>query len=97
MRALVALALATAATSLACEAVPDITYVEAGSFDGPLPDGNTCPDLVPSYATACCGVIPCFGANCVATCADCQACSPLDLCCPNAQNHAVCKSTLTCP
>ena len=98
MRAFVAVA-GLASACLACDAVPDITYVpdDAGSYDGPLPEGNTCPNLVPSYATACCGVIPCFGPNCVATCTDCQTCSPLDLCCPNAQNHAVCKSTLSCP
>lgn len=90
--------LALAPLCLACEAVPEIIYIpDDAGFDGPLPDGNTCPDLVPAYATACCGVIPCFGPNCAATCTECQTCSPLQLCCPNAQNHAVCRSGLACP
>jgi hypothetical protein len=74
----------------ACQAVPDITYVDGGD--------NTCPSQVPSYATICCGPVPCFGANCVAAQADCeQTCKPTDLCCPNAQNHAVCSPNQQCP
>ncbi len=90
---------ACAALILGCEAVPDITYIpDDASFDGALPDGNTCPNLVPSYATACCNIIPCSGANCVATCLDCQAsCTPDQLCCPSPQNKAVCRTTLLCP
>jgi hypothetical protein len=64
---------------------------------------NTCSMVVPmvpfAYATACCGPVACNGAafnNCAATCADCLKCSTLDLCCPNAQNKAVCRSTLKC-
>jgi hypothetical protein len=75
-----------------CEAVPDITYVA----DDSGVDGNTCPAQVPSYATECCGPIPCFGPGCSATCTDCQKCSALDLCCPTPQHVAVCKSTLVC-
>ena len=72
--------------------------IDDASSDGPAPEAapNTCPDQVPSYATVCCGPIPCNGANCIATCTDCAKCSPLDLCCPNAQNKAVCKPSLRC-
>ncbi len=95
------LTLALAALA-ACEAVPDVVYVgddagDAGGDSATIPDGaNTCPGLVPPYATACCGAIPCSGANCAATCADCARCSLLDLCCPNAQNRAVCRPSLRC-
>jgi hypothetical protein len=77
--------------SLGCEAVPDVTYSDGDAgFDG-------CPNQVPSYATSCCGPIPCFGSNCAAAATDCIAkCSVLDLCCPNAQDQAVCKRTLVC-
>lgn len=88
------LAMVMLACCMGCEAVPMITYTNDSDAAA---DANTCPDLVPSYATSCCGVIPCFGANCPATCADCQSCSPLDLCCPNSQNKAICKSSLRCP
>jgi len=74
----------------ACAAVPDVTYVEAGD--------NTCSaSMVPSYADICCGNIPCKGTNCVAVCNDCQSsCKSTDLCCPNAQGHAVCRPNLQC-
>lgn len=73
----------------ACQGVPDVTYVDAGD--------NTCPQ-VPSYATICCDQVPCQGPNCVAACSDCaQSCKPTDLCCPNAQNHAVCSPNPQCP
>jgi hypothetical protein len=91
--ALVSLLLASPS---ACDAVPDVMFVNAdGGTDG------GCPGEVPAFATVCCGVIPCGGPNCVddagAACTDCQKCSPLDLCCPNAQHVASCKMTLTCP
>jgi hypothetical protein len=74
----------------ACEAVPDVTYIEAGD--------NTCPTAVPtSYADICCGSVPCKGTGCVAACDDCQAsCKSTDLCCPNTQSHAVCNPNLQC-
>ena len=91
MRAL-ALLLALAA----CQAVPDVTYDSGGSaaVDG----GNTCPGQVPPYASVCCGPIPCYGADCVATCQDCVSrCTLSDLCCPNAQFRATCRTNLVCP
>ena len=73
----------------ACAAVPDITYVDGGD--------NTCPTMVPSYADICCNDVPCKGAGCVAACNDCQSsCKSTDLCCPNAQSHAVCRPNLQC-
>jgi hypothetical protein len=84
----------------ACEAVPDVVYTDGGAIvDGQVSDTNTCPSQVPPYATVCCGPIACTGTNCVATCSDCVArCGLLDLCCPNAQNRAVCKTNAqTCP
>ncbi len=86
----------------ACQAVPDVQYDEGGTppgDGGAAADANTCPSLVPSYATVCCGPIACLGANCPATCSDCQArCGLFDLCCPNAQNRAVCRTNATtCP
>jgi hypothetical protein len=70
-----------------CEAVPDVTYSDAG---------DTCPSQVPSFATVCCGAIPCSGANCAAACTACQKCSPIDLCCPNTGGQVVCKPSLAC-
>ena len=76
----------------ACQAVPDVTYVEVDGGD------NTCPSQVPSYATICCGDVPCQGPNCIAASDDCaKTCKPTDLCCPNAQNHAVCSPNTQCP
>lgn len=78
-----------------CDAVPDVTYT---SSDASV-DGNTCPDQVPSYASSCCGPIPCFGSGCAAACTECQKCSALDLCCPTTAGmgqQVVCKSTRLC-
>lgn len=80
-----------------CAAVPDVTYVADDAASDAF-GGNTCPSIVPSWATECCGPIACSGTACTATCADCQSkCSLADLCCPTTQNHAVCKSTQSCP
>ena len=76
----------------ACAPVPDITYIDGGD--------NTCPGFVPSFADMCCGTspsIPCKGTGCVSACNDCETvCKPTDLCCPNAQGHAVCRPNLQC-
>jgi hypothetical protein len=76
--------------SCACAAVPDVTYVDGGD--------NTCPNAAPlSYADICCGSVPCKGTNCVAACNDCaSSCKTTDLCCPNAQGHAVCRPNQQC-
>ncbi len=96
-RATIVIALALSA----CQAVPDVQYDDGGvPGDGAVAtDANTCPSLVPSYATVCCGAIACSGTNCPATCNDCQLhCGVFDLCCPNAQNRAVCRANATsCP
>lgn len=95
MRALVLLLVTS------CAAVPDVTYVadDAAITPDAEPDGaNTCPSLVPPWATSCCGPIACAGAGCTATCSECQSkCSLTDLCCPTPQDHAVCKGTQSCP
>ncbi len=80
----------------ACAAVPDVTY--ATDDAAVVPDGgNTCPTQVPPWATSCCGPVACSGTNCAATCNDCVAtCTLAALCCPNTQNHAVCKTNLQC-
>ena len=82
-----------------CEAVPNVTYATDDASLGVDSDAaNTCPNQVPPFATSCCGPIPCFGADCAATCSDCVSRCTLDeLCCPNAQDHATCRATLTCP
>ena len=74
----------------ACAAVPDITYVDGGD--------NCSSNVVPStYADICCGAVACKGTGCVAACQECEStCTPAELCCPNAQGHAVCKQNLQC-
>ena len=73
----------------ACSTVPDVTYVDGGD--------NTCPSMVPGFADMCCDAVPCKGTGCVAACNDCEAtCKTTDLCCPNAQGHAVCRPNLQC-
>jgi|GEM_PF-4019547 hypothetical protein len=63
----------------------------------PADAGFTCPGLVPTFASVCCGAIACLGANCPATCGDCQAkCAPAQLCCPTSSNKAVCRAGQTC-
>jgi hypothetical protein len=63
------------------------------------PDTSTgCPGKAPSYATTCCGPIACKDGQgkCSLGCGDCQAtCKSGDLCCPDYQNKAVCKSGAT--
>ncbi len=99
-------------TTLACSAVPDIAFGyndgatvddtgdatsdQQAQVDAGEAGSATCPNAVPSYATMCCGPVACSGPNCVATCLDCAKCSALDLCCPNAQNRAVCKPLQHC-
>ncbi len=94
MRFVLILALATCA----CQAVPDVIFDDGGVGDA-IDESNTCPNMVPPYASVCCGPIPCIGSNCEATCNDCMAsCKLSDLCCPNAQNRAVCRTNATtCP
>lgn len=89
-------AIFSALTLCACEAVPDVVYSDGGSIGDA---DNTCPNQVPSFATVCCGPVACSGPNCAATCNDCMAhCTIFDLCCPNAQNRAVCRSDAqACP
>ncbi len=110
-RLAVCFGVALAACALGCGAVPDLVFESADAtfdsasdasdetqVDAAVGDAgpSTCPNMVPSYATICCGPIACSGSNCVATCSDCAKCSPLDLCCPNAQNRAVCKPGQHC-
>lgn len=105
-------AVALLALTVACGTVPDVTFAdpdaadgategsvdEAGADSSPPGDASSgCPTSVPSFASACCGPIPCFGANCAATCGDCQLkCSPMTLCCPTVSNKAVCRAGTTC-
>lgn len=83
----------------ACDDVPPLVFDEANTpTDGSTDAG--CPTEVPSFASKCCGNVPCFGQNCAASCSMCEMkCMPDELCCANSMGNVVCRSKnmLNCP